>query len=165
MMVARLHSLTSNVEREWEEKDLGFLQDHAVIRLVSFKINVSDWVERNFFSMTVFGGILFAGDVHSSVAMERQHLPAHLMSTLGICMLTWGLGLYSGFSTTKCEVSFLEYLGHWRILGEFGLSPLKHCFEYKTSDPKYSTLNFAFREELVKYKEQLTVECNLFWGI
>ena len=30
-MEARLHSLERNVEKEWEEKDSGFLQDHAVI--------------------------------------------------------------------------------------------------------------------------------------
>ena len=41
-MVARLHSLNRNVERGWEDKDLGFLQDHAVIWLFLVKINVSD---------------------------------------------------------------------------------------------------------------------------
>ena len=33
-MVARLQSSKRNVERGWEEKYLGFLQDHAVILLV-----------------------------------------------------------------------------------------------------------------------------------
>ena len=33
-MVARLHSLKRNAERGWEEKYLGFLEDHAVIWLV-----------------------------------------------------------------------------------------------------------------------------------
>ena len=31
IVVARLQSLKRNVERGWEEKDLGLLQDHAVI--------------------------------------------------------------------------------------------------------------------------------------
>ena len=34
------------------------------------KIKVSDWVEKNFFSLTIFGGNLLAGDVHSSVTMD-----------------------------------------------------------------------------------------------
>ena len=34
IMVAILHSTKRNVERGWEEKDLGFLQYHAVIWLV-----------------------------------------------------------------------------------------------------------------------------------
>ena len=33
-MVARMHSLKLNVERGWEEIDLGLLQDHAVFWLV-----------------------------------------------------------------------------------------------------------------------------------
>ena len=33
-MIARLDSSKRNVEREWEEKDLGFLEDHVVIWLV-----------------------------------------------------------------------------------------------------------------------------------
>ena len=37
-----------------------------------FKIKVRDWVERNFFSLTVFGWNLLAGDVHSSVTMDRH---------------------------------------------------------------------------------------------
>ena len=53
-------------------------------------MKVSDWVDRNFFSLTVFGGNFLAGDVHSSVTMDRHvkspysleaysgHLLAHL---------------------------------------------------------------------------------------
>ena len=37
----------------------------------SIKIKVSDWVVRTFFSLTVFGRNLLAGDVHSSVTMDR----------------------------------------------------------------------------------------------
>ena len=106
IIVARLHSSKRNVERRWGEKDLGFLQDHAVIWLVLGQKKVIEWVEKNFFSLTVFGGNLLSGDVHSSVTMDghfldRQHLPTHLRSTLAICLLTWGLGRYSGFPTTN----------------------------------------------------------------
>ena len=34
IMVARLHTFKHNVEKGWEEKNLGFLQDHVVIWLV-----------------------------------------------------------------------------------------------------------------------------------
>ena len=41
------------------------------------------WVERNFFWLAVFGENLLAGDVYSSVALDRhvqdrQHVPTHL---------------------------------------------------------------------------------------
>ena len=36
------------------------------------KIKVRDWVERNFFSLTVLRGNLLAGDVHSNVTMDRH---------------------------------------------------------------------------------------------
>ena len=42
---------------------------------------------RNFFSLAVSSGNLLAGDVHSSVTMDRQHLLTHLRPTLGICSL------------------------------------------------------------------------------
>ena len=48
-MVAHLHSLKRNIERGSEKKDLGFLQDHAIILLAFGQIKVSDWVERNLF--------------------------------------------------------------------------------------------------------------------
>ena len=56
------------------------------------------WVERNFFSLTVFDENLLAGDVYSSVALDRhvqdmQRLPTHLRPTLAIsaCSLeAWG---------------------------------------------------------------------------
>ena len=38
----------------------------------SVKIKVSDGVERNFFLLTVFGGNLLAGDLHSYVIMDRH---------------------------------------------------------------------------------------------
>ena len=34
-------------------------------------MKVSDWVERNFFSLTIFGENLLADDVYSSVTMDR----------------------------------------------------------------------------------------------
>ena len=71
-MVACLHSSKYKVEREWEEKYIGFLQDHDWFLV---KRKVTDWVERNFFSLTVFGGNLLAGDVHSRVTMDR-HAPS-----------------------------------------------------------------------------------------
>ena len=37
-------------------------------------------VERNFFSLAVFSGNILAGDAHSSVTVDRQHLSAHLKS-------------------------------------------------------------------------------------
>ena len=49
IMVAHLHSLKRNIERGSEKKDLGFLQDHAIILLAFGQIKVSDWVERNLF--------------------------------------------------------------------------------------------------------------------
>ena len=45
------------------------------------------------FTLAVFSGNLLAGDVHSSVPLDRyvqdrQHLPTHLKPALGICLLT-----------------------------------------------------------------------------
>ena len=39
-------------------------------------------VERNFFSLAVFSGNILAGDAHSSVTVDRQHLSAHLRYVL-----------------------------------------------------------------------------------
>ena len=39
------------------------------------KINVSDCVERNFFSLTVLGRNVSAGDVYSSLTMDRHVQP------------------------------------------------------------------------------------------
>ena len=36
------------------------------------KVNLSDWVERDLFSLAVFGGNLLADDVDSNVAMDRH---------------------------------------------------------------------------------------------
>ena len=67
--------------------------DFSNVHWFSAKIKVSDWVDRNFFPLTVFGGNLLAGDVYSSVELnrrfqDRQHLPTHLKLTLGMCLLT-----------------------------------------------------------------------------
>ena len=70
-MVERLHIRNAILKEDEKKKYSGFLQDHAVTWF-SVKIKVSDWVERNFFSLTVFGGNLLAGDVHSSVTMDRH---------------------------------------------------------------------------------------------
>ena len=141
-MIARLHSLKRIVERGWEEKDLGFLQDHAVSDWFLVKTKVSYWVEKSFFSLTVFGGILLAGDIHSSVTMDRHvrgwqwtgmynlNLPPHLGSEavfwasacsletwgriLSICLLTWGLmALYLHFPTTAIICHFSNGCPDW----------------------------------------------------
>ena len=59
------------------------------IHWFSVKIKVSDWVERNFFSLIVFGGNLLVGDVHSSVTMDRH---VQVWQWIGsIYLLIWGL--------------------------------------------------------------------------
>ena len=125
-MVAHLHSLKRNIERGWEEKDLGFLQDHDVIWLVLGRRDRKDWVERNFFSMTVFSGNLLAGDVHSSVTMDG-HVQA--WQWIGnISLLTWGLLSASAcsleawgrnsVSLEKCVSWLAEWWlsGYWKSL-------------------------------------------------
>ena len=57
---------------------------------------------------------LLAGDLHSNVKMDRhfqdrQHLPTHLKPTLGICLLTLGLGRYSGFSYYLCFINMVYW--------------------------------------------------------
>ena len=63
------------------------------------------FVTEALFRLAVFSGNLLAGDVHSSVTMDkhaqdRQHLPTHLRPTLVICLFTWALRWCSGFPTT-----------------------------------------------------------------
>ena len=82
------------------------------------KIKVSDSIERNFFSLTVSGVILLAGDVHSSVTMDR-HVQAWQW-TGSISLLTWGLLWASicslevwnrnGVSLEKCVSLHTEWL-------------------------------------------------------
>ena len=69
---------------------VNFSNAHVVLR---HKITVQCfcicWVEWNFFSLTVFDGNLLAGDVHSSVTIDR-HVQA--WQWIGcIYLLTWGL--------------------------------------------------------------------------
>ena len=59
----------------------------------SVKIKVSGWIERNFFSLAVFGGNLLADDVQSSVTMVRHVQSWQWIDS--ICLLTWGLLLAS----------------------------------------------------------------------
>ena len=76
------------------------------------------WVERNFFSLAVFGGNLLAGHAHSSVALDR-HVQARQW-TGSISLLTWGLLWASAFlreawdrngvSLEKCVSSHAEWL-------------------------------------------------------
>ena len=48
------------------------LVNFSNVHWLSLKIKVSDWVDRNLFSLTVFGGKLLAGDSHSSVELDRH---------------------------------------------------------------------------------------------
>ena len=69
----------------------------------SVKIKASDWVERNFFSLAVFGRNLLAGDVHSSMALDR-HVQA--WQWIGsISLVPWGL-----LWATACSLE--AYSGH-----------------------------------------------------
>ena len=47
----------------------------------SVKVKVSDWVERDFFSLPVFGGNLLRGDIQPSMTKDRQHLSTLLRPT------------------------------------------------------------------------------------
>ena len=80
------------------------------VHWLSFKIKVSDWVEMYFFSLTVFGGNLLAGDVHSSVTMDRyvqdrQHLLTHLRPTLGISLLLEAFSYYCNQEENYNEIT------------------------------------------------------------
>ena len=76
------------------------------------------WVERNFFSLTVFGGNLSAGDVHSTVTMDRNFQAWQW--TGSISLLTWVLLWASacslevwgrnGVSLEKCVRLHAEWL-------------------------------------------------------
>ena len=64
------------------------------------------------FRLAVFSRNLLRGDAHSSVALnrhvqDRQHLPTHLRVTLGICLLTWSLGL------ERCFLRKVRKLAFW----------------------------------------------------
>ena len=72
------------------------------------KIKVSDWVERNFFSLTVLRGNLLAGDVHSNVTMDRH---VHAWEWIdNICLLTWYLLWASAYL-----LEVWSHIAHWGI--------------------------------------------------
>ena len=71
-MIARLHSSKRNVERGREEKNFDVYRTTLQSDWFLIKTKVSDWVEQNFFSLTVFGGNLLAGNVHSNVTMDKH---------------------------------------------------------------------------------------------
>ena len=73
----------------------------------SVKIKVSDWVERNFFSLRVFGGNLLAHDVDSSMTMDRHVQEWKWIGS--IYLLTWGLLWASACSLEACG-SILGFL-------------------------------------------------------
>ena len=71
------------------------------------------WVERNFFSLTVFGGNLLAGHVHSSIAMNRHVQSWQWIDS--ICLLTWGLHWASASPLETCDRN-----GIFLLLNKFG---------------------------------------------
>ena len=119
------------------------------------KTKVSDWVERNFFSLAVFHGIDLVGDVHASVTMDR-HVQGwqwigniaihHLKPTLSICLLTWGLGQYSRFPTTVVVTppSFETNMFQFLIMVELIFFPTKysvHLLIKLASTPTWFMIN------------------------
>ena len=119
------------------------------------KTKVSDWVERNFFSLAVFHGIHLVGDVHASVTMDR-HVQGwqwigniaihHLKPTLSICLLTWGLGQYSRFPTTVVVTppSFETNMFQFLIMVELIFFPTKysvHLLIKLASTPTWFMIN------------------------
>ena len=71
------------------------------------------WVEKNFFSLTVFGGNLLAGHVHSSIAMNRHVQSWQWIDS--ICLLTWGLHWASASPLETCDRN-----GIFLLLNKFG---------------------------------------------
>ena len=98
------------------------------------KTKVSDWVDRNFFSLAVFGGNLLAGDVHSSVAMD-SHVQA-CQWTGSISLLTWGLLWASAYS--------LEVWGDngiFLLLMAKGNFPCSYFCQYSYACWRYKSIN------------------------
>ena len=67
----------------------------------SVKIKFSDRVQRNFFSLIVFGGNLLAGDVNSTVTMDRHAQAWQWIDS--ISLLPWGLLWASACSLEACS--------------------------------------------------------------
>ena len=74
----------------------------------SVKIKVSDWEERNLFSLTVFDRNLLADDEHSSMTMDR-HVQAWQWIR-SISLLTLGLLCTSACSLETCRGSSIFLL-------------------------------------------------------
>ena len=73
----------------------------------SVKIKVSDWVERNFFSLTIFGGNFLAWDVHLSMTISSYVQAWQWIGS--ISLLTWGL-LWASASSLEACGSILDFL-------------------------------------------------------
>ena len=110
------------------EVPFGFfivLVNFSNVHWFSNKIKVSGWVERNFFSLTVFGRNLLTSEVHSSVTIDRN-VQAWKWTGI-ISLLTWGLLWASAcsleawdcnsVSLEKCVSSHAEWLltGYWKV--------------------------------------------------
>ena len=59
---------------------------------------------------------------------------------------------------------YLLYLGHFKNLEKLRNSPLNHGKGYRASGFKSPASNFASNEVLIKDKDHLTVELDLFYG-
>ena len=58
-----------------KEDEQKRIYDFYRTMLFSVKTKVSDWVETNFFFLAVFGENLLAGDIHTSVTIDRDVQP------------------------------------------------------------------------------------------
>ena len=128
IIVTRLHSLKPNVEKEWEEKYLGFLPDHIVIWL-AFGLNKGQFGERNFFSLTVFGGNIFSrwctlkrdnGYVFPNVTVDRHYVLTYLRLTMVLL-----LRLYSEFPTAYLATAKFES-SHWKVFHRIDVPKRDH---------------------------------------
>ena len=112
-MIAHLHTLKRDIEKGWKKKFRFFTG--PCCNLIGSWLNEGQWLGRKEFRfIDSFSENLLAGDVHSSVTMDRnvQFVSAYsleawsriLAGSAGptvICLLTWAmLGEYSHFPTT-----------------------------------------------------------------
>ena len=101
------------------------------------KTKVGDWVDRNFFSLTVFGGNLLVVNVYLCVTMDR-HIQA-CQWTSSISLLTWYLLWASACSLEawRCSPIFLRLHSYHNPLLNFKLLFLqnhsKSCWSYLTT--------------------------------
>ena len=104
---------------------------------------MSDWVERNFFSLIVFGRNLLPDDVHSSVTMDRHVQTWQWIDS--ISLLTWGLLSASACSLEACNDSLTFLLLTSKSLntgtpGKSTKTVTDDCYEYPKKPAKTSEL-------------------------